>query len=57
MDVVLQTAVLGVGLLQPVLHVLQLTLVATLHLNEKTFKYKLILMYYRIQSCLLPIYN
>lgn len=36
MDVVLQTAVLGVGLLQPGLHVLQLSLVATLHLNEKT---------------------
>lgn len=34
MDVVLQTAVLGVGLLQPVLHVLQLSLVAALHLQE-----------------------
>lgn len=36
MDVVLQTAVLGVGLFQPVLHVLQLSLVATFHLNKKT---------------------
>lgn len=41
MDVILQTAVLGVGLLQSVLHVLQLTLVATLHLNEETLEYKL----------------
>lgn len=35
MDVVLQTAVLGVGLLQSVLHVLQLSLVAPLHLERE----------------------
>lgn len=40
MDVVLQTAVLGVGLLQSVLHVLHLTLVTTLHL-DKTSELKL----------------
>lgn len=41
MDVVLQAAVLGVGLLQSVLHVLQLVLVAALHLNETTLEHKL----------------
>ncbi len=35
MNVVLQTAVCGVGLLQSVFHALQLTLETTLHLREK----------------------
>lgn len=44
MDVVLQAAVLGVGLLQSVLHVLQLVLVAALHLNGTTGEHQLTCM-------------
>lgn len=54
MDVVLQAAVLGVGQLQSVLHVLQLTLVATLHLNEKTLEDRVTSIERRSLTCNLP---